>query len=118
MVARLAHNQKVVSNGSNPTSATKIFFRVESTYRINGLISGVCSPIAIRRWGYLLKRDTYIVYIMKWEAKAKEIADEVLEEMEGGIVGSYTRDDVISGLRKAARLGMEWELENWVLQRT
>lgn len=55
---------------------------------------------------------------MKWEAKAKEIADEVLDEMERGVVGSYTRDDVISGLRNAARLGMEWELENWVLQRT
>jgi len=55
---------------------------------------------------------------MKWEDKAKEIADELLEEMERGVVNSYTRDDVHNYLQKAALKGMDFELENWVLQRT
>lgn len=55
--------------------------------------------------------------IMKWRNKAKEIANELMDKMEHGIVGSYTRSDVYESLQKAALQGMEWELENWVLKR-
>ena len=54
---------------------------------------------------------------MKWRNKAKEIADELMDEMERGVVGSYTRSEVYESLQKAALAGMEWELENWVLKR-
>lgn len=55
---------------------------------------------------------------MNWSDQAKQIADEILEKMENGVVGSYTRDDVISGLCKAAMQGMAFECDNWVLKRT
>lgn len=52
---------------------------------------------------------------MNWSEKAQKIAEEILDEMEGGIVSSYTRDDVIAGLKKAAIEGMKFECENWLI---
>lgn len=51
---------------------------------------------------------------MNWSDKANEIAYEILEEMEDGVVSSYTRDDVIAGLKKAAIEGMKHECNNWL----
>lgn len=54
---------------------------------------------------------------MNWSDKAKEIAKEILDKMENGVVGSYTRDDVLHALQKAAIDGMAFECDNWVLKR-
>lgn len=54
---------------------------------------------------------------MNWREKSQEIAVELLEKMEVGIVGSYTRQDVLDYLAKAAYMGMQWECDNWVLKR-
>lgn len=51
---------------------------------------------------------------MNWSEKAQEIAEEILDEIEGGVVSSYTRDDVIAGLKKAAIEGMKFECDNWL----
>lgn len=55
---------------------------------------------------------------MNWREKSHEIASELLDKMEDGIVGSYTRQDVLDYLAKAAYMGMQWECDNWVLKRT
>lgn len=55
---------------------------------------------------------------MNWSEKAKEIAEELLDKMENGVVGSYTRDGVLNALQKAAIDGMAFECDNWVLKRT
>ena len=55
---------------------------------------------------------------MSWSEKSKEIASELLDKMGGGIVGSYTRQDVLDYLAKAAYMGMQHECDNWVLKRT
>lgn len=55
---------------------------------------------------------------MNWSEKSKEIAVDLLEKMEDGIVGSYTRQDVLDYLQKAAYIGMRFECDNWVLKRT
>lgn len=54
---------------------------------------------------------------MNWSDKSKEIALQLMEKMEDGIVGNYTRQDVIDNLKKAAYMGMEWECDNWTLKR-
>jgi len=54
---------------------------------------------------------------MNWNEQATQIAEDILDEIEDGIVCSYTRDDVKAGLKKAAYLGMQFECENWVLRR-
>ena len=46
---------------------------------------------------------------MSWTEKSKEIAVEVLDKMEKGAQNSYTRDDVLNGLREAAMQGMVYE---------
>ena len=51
---------------------------------------------------------------MNWTDKANKIAEQILEEMENGVVCSYTRDDVITGLKKAAIEGMKFECDNWL----
>lgn len=55
---------------------------------------------------------------MNWNDKAKEIAVTIIDKMENGVVGSYTRDDVLRGLHEAAIEGMKHECDNWVLRRT
>ncbi len=50
---------------------------------------------------------------MNWNEKSKEIAEQVLEEIENGVVNSYTRDDVLRGLQKAAMMGLEYECDAW-----
>ena len=55
---------------------------------------------------------------MNWQEKSHEIASELLDKMEDGIIGSYTRQDVLDYLAKAAYMGMRWECDNWVLKRT
>ncbi len=54
---------------------------------------------------------------MSWNEKSKEIAEVILDKMEKGAQNSYTRDDVLNGLREAAMQGMAYECENWVLKR-
>ena len=54
---------------------------------------------------------------MNWREKSQEIAVELFDKMEDGIVGNYTRQDVLDYLSKAAYMGMEWECDNWVLKR-
>ncbi len=54
---------------------------------------------------------------MNWNDKAQQIAEELLEKMEDGVVCSYTRDDVLRGLQQAAIKGMAFECDNWVLKR-
>lgn len=54
---------------------------------------------------------------MNWQEKSKEIAVELLDKMEDGVVSSYTRQDVLAYLQKAAYMGMRWECENWCLKR-
>lgn len=55
---------------------------------------------------------------MNWREKSQKIAVELLDKMEDGIVGSYTRQDVLDYLAKAAYMGMQHECDNWVLKRT
>ena len=54
---------------------------------------------------------------MNWSDKANEIADEILNKMEDCSSGSYTRDDMLRCLQKAAMSGMAYECDNWVLKR-
>lgn len=55
---------------------------------------------------------------MNWSEKSKEIADSLIEKMDSGIVGSYTRQDVLDYLQKAAYMGMQHECDCWVLKKT
>jgi hypothetical protein len=55
---------------------------------------------------------------MNWKEKSEEIATNLLEKMKNDVVGSYTRQDVLDYLQKAAYMGMQWECDNWVLKRT
>jgi len=54
---------------------------------------------------------------MNWREKSEEIAVGLLEKMEDGAGGSYTRQGVLDYLKKAARMGMQFECDNWVLKR-
>jgi hypothetical protein len=54
---------------------------------------------------------------MNWNDKASEIAEEILGKMENGVEGSYARCDVLRGLQQAAKSGMAFECDNWVLKR-
>ena len=54
---------------------------------------------------------------MNWREKSHEIASELLDKMGDGIVGSYTRQNVLDYLAKAAYMGMQWECDNWCLKR-
>lgn len=52
---------------------------------------------------------------MNWSDKAMVIADGIIKEMEKTYgVGSYIREDVIEGLKKAAMKGMQFECDNWL----
>ena len=53
---------------------------------------------------------------MNWNDKAQEIAKAILEKMEDGVLNSYTRDDVLNGLREAALQGIKFECDCWVLK--
>lgn len=55
---------------------------------------------------------------MNWTEKSKEIAVGLLEKTEGGIVGNYTRRQIVECLQKAAYKGMQYECDNWILKRT
>ena len=59
----------------------------------------------------------YFLAVMNWREKSQEIAVELLDKMEDGIIDNYTRQDVLDYLAKAAYMGMEWECDNWVLKR-
>lgn len=50
---------------------------------------------------------------MNWNDKSAEIAIRILDKMENGVLNSYTRDDVLKGLREAALSGMEFECDAW-----
>lgn len=56
-------------------------------------------------------------FIMNWSEKSKIIAKELLEEMEKGVLNSYTRADVLHGLEQAAKKGMAFECDNWLHKR-
>lgn len=55
---------------------------------------------------------------MNWSEKSKQIAAELLEEMEDGVINPDTRADFLQVLEQAAIKGMEYECDNWVLRRT
>ena len=48
-----------------------------------------------------------------WNEKADEIASCIIERM----TQPYSKEAVLSGLRAAARKGMEWECDNWIKTR-
>ncbi len=50
---------------------------------------------------------------MNWNDKAQEIAETILAKIEDGVVSSYTRDDVLNGLREAAMQGIKYECDAW-----
>lgn len=54
---------------------------------------------------------------MSWNEKATEIAETILEKMEDGVVNSYTRDDVLNGLKEAALKGIQYECDCWVTRK-
>ena len=54
---------------------------------------------------------------MNWSEKSKEIAEEILVKMEDCSSGSYTRDDMLQCLQKAAMSGMAFECDNWIKKR-
>ncbi len=59
----------------------------------------------------------YTKEIMNWSEKSKEIAEEILVKMEDCSSGSYTRDDMLRCLQKAAMSGMAFECDNWIKKR-
>lgn len=49
---------------------------------------------------------------MNWSEKSKEIADAILKKMENGISGtSFSREEILNGLREAAMQGMAHECD-------
>ena len=48
---------------------------------------------------------------MSWNEKSLEIAKDILEKMENGVLNSYTRADVLNGLKEAAMQGMAYECD-------
>ena len=48
---------------------------------------------------------------MAWKEKSQEIALEILERIENGVLNSYTRADVLHALEEAAIKGMEYECD-------
>ncbi len=55
---------------------------------------------------------------MNWSEKSKQIAAELLGEMEDGVINPDTRADFLQVLEQAAIKGMKYECDNWVLRRT
>ena len=55
---------------------------------------------------------------MNWSDKANVIADEIIKKMKKDDVGGYTRDEIIEGLKKAAYQGMQFECDNWLMNKT
>lgn len=55
---------------------------------------------------------------MNWSEKSKQIAVELLEEMEDGVINPPSREDFLQVLEQAAIKGMRYECDNWVLRRT
>lgn len=73
--------------------------------------------LLVKAGGLLMYEQHPFTFDMNWNDQSTKIANDILEKMEDGTVGSYTRDDVIAGLKKAAYMGMQFECDNWVLRR-